>query len=667
MDNKTVKIQNLVKELNRYAYEYYTLDNPSVYDKIYDKKYDELATLEKETGYILPNSPTQRVGDRILPGFEKITHTRKLWSLDKVYSNEELADWYNKVMMAWNEYKKIVPNAPVPRFVVAKKFDGLTLNSTYKEKDLILSATRGTGEVGENVTEQSKTILNIPLTIDYAEKIGVHGEALMTKKVFEEYNRNVEDPGDRLSNVRNGASGALRNLRISETAKRKLIIYFYDITEYSTQFGRYSDKLEFLKKLGFPTAEYTICNSVEEISNAFEELNEVRENLPFDIDGMVIKLDDLGLSEFMGYGIKYPKFAVAYKFEAEETLTKLLDVKWSVGRTGRVNPTGILEPVELAGANVGRATLNNMDDIRKKRVMINAEVIARRSGEVIPEIIGVIEESLNNPNVKEILPPKYCPACGSELIKDGAFYVCENTLACKAQLVKSIDYFGQREAMNIDGFSIKTSELFINNGIIESVVDLYKLEAKKEAIINLDKFGVRKYEKLVGNIEKSKKCTLHQLIFGLGILNVGIKTAKDLAKHFLTLDNIKNASIEDLLKVPDVGDTIADSIYQWFRSEKNTKLLDELVKYLTIEVVEVKEATENPFNGKTVVATGSLNNYSRSQIKAKLESLGAKVSGSVSKKTNYVIVGADAGSKYDKAVELGVPTITEEEFENMLK
>ncbi len=664
MDNKIFRIENLVKELNRYAYEYYTLDNPSISDKSYDKKYDDLVALEKETGYILSNSPTQRVGDRVLPGFKKVTHTRKLWSLDKAQNYEELEKWYNTVMSAYTEYKKINPNAPKPRFVVSKKFDGLTINSTYDNNELILSATRGTGEVGEDVTEQSKTIMNLPLTIPYIGLIKVHGEALMTKKAFEEYNKTAKES---LKNLRNGASGALRNLNVSETAKRRLIISFYDITETNEKLSSYSEKLEMLKELGLPCAEYKICNTLEEVNEEIEVIKSQRESLPFDIDGVVIKVDDLGLSEYMGYTIKYPKFAVAFKFESEETTTKLIGVEWRIGRTGRLNPTALLKPVDLMGVTVKRATLNNMDDIARKGVKIGAKVIIRRSNDVIPEILGVIEESLNNADIVDIEVPKYCPSCGSELVKDGVFYVCENTLGCKPQLVKSVDHFGQREAINIEGFNEKTAELFIDNNIIESVVDLYNLETKKEAIINLDKFGVRKYAKLVGNIEKSRNCTLHQLIFGLGILNVGIKTAKDLAKYFLTLDNIRNASIEDLLKVPDVGDTIADSIYQWFRSEKNTKLLDELLMHLNIKVVEVKEATENPFNGKTVVATGSLNNYSRSQIKAKLESLGAKVSGSVSKKTNYVIVGADAGSKYDKAVELGVPTLTEEEFENMLK
>lgn len=661
---KINEMKDLVKLLNKYSEEYYVYDAPSVLDSIYDQKYDELIALEKETGVIIPGSPTQRIGGRILPGFEKVIHNTKLWSLDKAQTKDELKDYFERVMKAWEEYKKINPSTPKPRFIVMQKLDGLTLNVEYDENgDLDRSASRGSGEIGENVTEQSKTITNLAHSIDYNNHIGVHGEVIMTKKAFEEYNRKANTP---LKNLRNGASGAIRNLNLDECAKRKLSIMFYNITDTVENFENLSDMLNFIKELGLPTVEYKTCDTFEEIVSEVENINKERSSLQYDIDGAVVKVDHLGLCEFMGYTVKYPKFAIAFKFEAEETTTKLLDVEWSVGRTGRVNPTAILEPVDLAGVTVKRATLNNMDDILKKGVKIGSEVIIRRSNDVIPEILGVLEYENDN-NITEINAPTTCPACGSKLIRDGAFYFCENTLGCRPQLTKSIVHFSQRDAMNIEGFSDKTAEQFVDKGIINTVADLYNLEPQKDKITTLEKFGERKYEKLIKSVEASKKCSLFQLVYGLGISNVGLKTAKDLSKHFKTLANIKNATIFQLLEVSEVGEIIADSVYQWFNSERNIALLDALLTHLKIE--EVKEAItiENPFLGKTVVVTGTLTNYGRTDIKNKLEGLGAKVSGSVSKKTDYVLCGKEAGSKLDKAMELGIKTITEAEFEDMLK
>lgn len=663
-NEKLNEMKELVKVLNKYAEEYYVYDTPSVSDAIYDQKYDKLVSLEKETGVIIPGSPTQRVGGRILEGFKKVTHKTRLWSLDKAQTFEELKSFYDNVMKAWNDYKQINPTAPKPKFVVMKKLDGLTLNVKFDEEGNINnSATRGTGEVGENVTEQSKTITNLPHFIEYKKPIAVHGEVIMTKKAFEEYNKNSDIP---LKNLRNGASGAIRNLNLDECAKRKLSVMFYNITETVEPFNNLSDMLNFIKQIGLPTVEYSICDKYDDIVTRINEINEERSSLQYDIDGVVIKVDDIGLSEFMGYTVKYPKYAIAFKFEAEEATTILTDVEWSVGRTGRINPTGIVEPIELAGATVRRATLNNMDDIIKKGVRIGSEVIIRRSNDVIPEILGVIEEGTNE-NTEEIKAPTVCPACGSELIRDGAFYFCENTLGCKPQLTKSIVHFCQREAMNIEGFSDKTSEQFVDNGIIETVADLYNLEEKKEQIISLEKFGERKYQKLIQSVANSRKCLLHQLLFGLGISNVGLKTAKDISKHFKTLENIKKATVEELLQVSEVGQIIAECVYQWFNSEKNIDLLSALIEHLEIEEVKESVTTENPFLGKNVVVTGTLKNFTRTSIKSKLEELGAKSAGSVSKKTDYVLYGDEAGSKLTKAIDLGVKTITEEEFLDMLK
>ncbi|SHF10316.1 NAD-dependent DNA ligase LigA [Clostridium fallax] len=656
MDKKEL-IEQLVKELNKYAYDYYVLSNPSISDKQYDKKYDELIKLEEETGYILPYSPSQRVGDVVLSEFQKYTHKAKLWSLDKAQSIEELAAWHEKNLKFIKEN-----NLPELKYVITKKFDGLTLNLTYDENGvLVTAATRGTGEVGEEVTAQAKTIKSIPLKVDNDTVFEVHGEAIMTKEAFEKYNEAAITP---LKNLRNGAAGALRNLNVRETAKRNLSAFFYDVGyKEGKQFKTYVEMMEFIKRMGLPVDDYMkICTSMNEIQHEINYIEEIRFDLNYDIDGIVIAIDDIKTRELMGYTIKFPKWAIAYKFEAQEATTKLLEVQWNVGRSGRVNPTAILEPVSLAGVTVKRATLNNMDDINRKNIRLYSEVFVRRSNDVIPEIMGVVEDSLKDS--EKIIPPTICPACGAHLVQEGVYLVCENTLSCKPQMVKSIVHYGSREAMNIEGFSERTAEQLFEKLDIKSISDLYKL--KKEELINLEKFGPKKAENLLNAIEKSKDCKLYSFIYALGIPNVGVKTSKDLAKKFKNLDNLEKASFEDLVSIPDVGDIVAKCILEFFKEEKTINTINELLNIGVTPVYEELEIKENYFDGKTVVVTGTLKKYTRSEIKNKLESLGAKVSGSVSKKTNYVIVGEDAGSKYDKAVELGVPVLSEEEFQNML-
>ena len=653
--NMIDEMKKLINELNIYSYEYYVLDNPSMTDKIYDQKYDQLVEMERNTGKILPSSPTQRVGDRTLEGFRKVKHKNKLWSLDKAQEYDEIRKFINNVEKASKEANIVEPIV----YVLMKKLDGLTLNSTYINT-LELSATRGTGLIGEDCTEQSKLITNQPLSIDYNQSISIHGEVIMTKKSFEEYNRDAKEP---LKNLRNGASGAIRNLNLAECKKRKLSIIYYDITDTIEIFENHSDKLDFIKKLGIPCIEYVLCSSYDEIIKEIERIEDERSHLQYDIDGVVIRVNNLKLCKYMGYTVKFPKFAIAYKFEAEETTTILEGVEWNVGRTGRVNPTANVKPVELMGVTVKRATLNNMDDIRKKGIKIGSEIVIRRSNDVIPEILGV---TLVKTETKEILPPDKCPDCGSPLILDGAYYYCDNTLGCKSQLIKSIAHFTKREAMDIVGVSEKTIEALINRGILNTVKDLYDLEDKKEEILTIEKFGLKKYEKLIKSINKSRECELYRLIYGLNILNVGEKTAKDICNNLKTLGTIRNASVDDFLNIDDIGRTIAVDIFSWFKNETNLALLDELVRELKIKEVEDITIKENIFLGKTVVATGTLENYSRTGIKGKLESLGAKISGSVSKKTDYVIVGDNVGSKYDKAMELGVNILTEKEFEDML-
>ncbi|MDU4750174.1 MAG: NAD-dependent DNA ligase LigA [Clostridium butyricum] len=662
MDKKE-KIKELVEQLNNYSYKYYVLDDPSVTDKEYDKIYDELKKLEEETGFVLPYSPTLRVGDIVLDGFEKYTHKAKLWSLDKAQSIEEIIDWHNRNVKFVNDMRLKGEDLPDLKYVLTKKFDGLTINLTYNEEGVMeIAATRGTGNIGENVTAQVKTIKSIPLKIENNDILEVHGEAVMTQEAFDKYNESAQVP---LKNLRNGAAGALRNLNVKETARRNLSAFFYDIGyKEGSPFKTYLEMLNFIKEKGLPMDDYMkVCTTIDEIQEQIDYINSIRFDLNYDIDGLVVAIDDMRTRELMGYTVKFPKWAIAYKFEAQEATTKLLGVEWNVGRSGRLAPTAILEPVELAGVTVKRATLNNMDDIARKGVKIGADVFVRRSNDVIPEIMGIVPETLDG--AEDIKPPKECPACGSHIILDGAHYFCENTLSCKPQMVKSIVHYACREAMNIAGFSERTAEQLFENLNIKSISDLYKL--KEEELIGLEKFGPKKAQNLLEAIENSKECELHAFIYALGIPNVGVKTAKDLVSRFKSIEGLKNATFEELVSVPDVGDIVAQDVMSFFKEEKVLETIDELLELGVNPKFEEVEVTENPFMGKTVVATGSLQNYSRSEIKEKLESLGAKVAGSVSKKTDYVIAGEAAGSKLTKAQELGVKVLSEEEFEEILR
>ncbi|AKN32711.1 NAD-dependent DNA ligase LigA [Clostridium carboxidivorans P7] len=663
IDTKKEQIEKLVEELNKYAQEYYLLDNPSVSDKEYDLRYDELLKLEKETGIILPYSPTQRVGDNILKEFQKYTHKGKLWSLDKSQTVQGIIDWHVRNKKAVDDYNSThEEKLPQLEYVITKKFDGLTINCTYDENGILIkAATRGTGEVGEDITAQARTIMSLPLKINNSNVIEVHGEAIMTREAFEEYNKSAAVP---LKNLRNGAAGALRNLNIKETARRKLSAFFYDVGyNEGAPFKTYFEMMNFIKNMGFPLDNYIkICSSIEEIENELKYVEEIRSELNYDIDGVVIAINDMKTREILGYTIKFPKWAIAYKFEAEEATTKLLDVEWNVGRSGRVTPTAILEPVELAGVTVKRATLNNMDDIKRKEVRIGCSVFVRRSNDVIPEIMGVVQDTLEGSI--EIQAPEKCPYCDSELVQDGVHYFCDNTLSCKPQMVKSIVHFGSREAMNIEGFSEKTAEQLFEKLEIKSIPDLYRI--KKEDLMQLDKFAEKKAQNLVNAIEKSKNCSLASFIYALGIPNIGKKTATDLVKNFKSLDNIIQSSEEELVSIQDVGEIVAKSIIEFFNEDKIINSINELLELGVKPIFEEEEVSKSLFSDKTVVVTGSLENYTRTTIKEKLQSVGAKVSGSVSKKTDYVLAGKEAGSKYDKALELGVKIINEEEFEKML-
>lgn len=662
-DDIVCKMNKIIKELNKYAYEYYVEDNPSISDKEYDIKYDELVKLETETGVVFPYSPTQRVGDIVLAQFQKYVHRGRLWSLDKAQSVGAIEEWHLKNEKIISDYNMTHEDKlPQLRYVLTKKFDGLTINCTYDESGLLAkAATRGTGIVGEDITAQAKTIKSLPLKIDNHSLVEIHGEAIMTKKAFEQYNKKAKVP---LKNLRNGAAGALRNLNIKETARRNLSAFFYDVGyNEGKPFKSYVEMMNFIREMGLPQDSYLkVCTNMDDIKSQLEYIHGIREELQYDIDGVVIVVDDMRTREVIGYTVKFPKWALAYKFEAEEITTRLLDVEWNVGRSGRVTPTAILEPVELAGATVKRATLNNMDDIKRKGIKIGCRVFVRRSNDVIPEITSVVEDNLEETKTIEV--PKKCPYCGSQLIKDGVHYFCENTLSCKPQMVKSIVHFGSREAMDIEGFSEKTAEQLFEKLNIKSIADLYRIH--KEDLMTLDKFGEKKSQNLINAIEKSKNCDLASFIYALGIPNVGKKTAADLCKKFNNLEGIQKAALDELVSIQDIGETVAKGVIEFFKLDNIIESINELLKLGIKPYFKKINIESSVFEGKTVVVTGTLKNYSRMEIKEKLESLGAKVSSSVSKKTDYVIAGESTGSKYEKAVQFGVEIIDENQFENMI-
>ncbi|HBW12350.1 MAG TPA: DNA ligase (NAD(+)) LigA [Proteiniclasticum sp.] len=662
MEDLKREIESLVEKLNVYAKEYYTLDAPSISDKEYDALYDRLVALEKETGYQLSYSPTQRVGDEVLSVMPKHRHLAKLWSLDKAQSLLELSQWHERNLSFVEEYNKDHENKlPPVKYIVTRKFDGLTVNLTYNQEGILeTAATRGNGALGEEVTAQVKTIYSVPLKIASEDVLEIHGEAMMTKEALRIYNETAEVP---LKNTRNGAAGALRNLNLEETRRRNLTAFFYDIGyKEGTPFETYRDMIEFIHEMGFLTDGYfKEADDFVTLESYIREIEEERSSLNFDIDGVVIAIDDMRTRDLLGYTIKFPRWAIAYKFEAEEAVTKLLSVEWNVGRSGRVNPTAVLEPVELSGVTVKRATLNNMDDIARKGVYLGANVLVRRSNDVIPEIMGVVDEEEERER-EEILPPSHCPSCGTPLILDGAHYFCENTLSCKPQLIKSIVHFSGRDAMNIEGLSEKTVEQLFEKLDLKELSRLYTLT--KEDLLSLDKVKDKKAENLLSAIDASRERPLHAFLYSLGIPNVGISTARDLEAKFKTLEEVMKATKEELLQVPDVGEIVAESILNFFQSEEIREEIGKLLQYVTLQYEETV-VTESPFTGKTVVLTGTLTQFTRKDAEERLLTLGAKVTSSVSKKTDFVIYGEEAGSKLTKAESLGVKTLTEAEFLKM--
>jgi len=655
------RIKELIDIIDDLNYHYYTLDSPKVLDQEYDRLYDELQRLEDETGYILEYSPTQRVGGEVLNKFQKHTHLGRLWSLDKAQSYEELKSWNERVRRTITEYNmNNVEQLPEPTYILEYKFDGLTVNLTYNGGRLVQGATRGNGQIGEAILEQLKTIKSIPLRIAYEGVIEIQGEGLMPLSALEEYNLTAVDP---LKNARNAAAGALRNLDPSMTEKRNLTSYFYNVgyTEEGL-FTTHLDMIEFLKQNKLPVFPYIkSLNTIEDLIDEIENNKDNRAKLDILTDGMVIKINDLRTREVLGYTNKFPRWAVAYKFEAEEIVTKLLGVNWNVGRTSKVTPTAILEPVDIGGVTVKRATLNNYDDIVRKGVRLNSNVLIRRSNDVIPEILTAIQ---TDEPTYEIEKPTHCPACNSELVQNGVHIFCPNSISCKPQLVSRLVHFASRDAMNIEGLSEKTAEKLLDELDIRELPQLY--EIKYENLINLEGYKEKKTNNLLESIETSKDRPLASFIYALGISNVGIKTATDLANHFKSLERLKESNYEELITVGEVGDIIANSILEFFSDERILAGIEKLLTEGVSPYFEELAVEESIFSGKSVVITGTMEGLSRNEIKDIVEKKGGKVSGSVSKKTDFVIVGESPGSKYDKALEFGIRIIEEEELKEII-
>lgn len=638
--DKISRMKELIKLVDKYNYAYYTLDAPLISDKEYDDLYYELVELEKETGTILEGSPTQKVGDVVLDKFEKVTHEKKLYSLNKANTYEELKSWYDDMV-----------GLGAKKFSVEYKYDGLRVVAKYQNGILKTCATRGNGIIGEDITAQIKTIKNMPKTIEYRGNLTVMGEVLMRLSVLDEYNKTASEP---LKNARNAAAGALRNLDTRVTASRNLDAIIYDVLISDKEFSGQTDAHEFMKEQGFDTFNfYHVTNDFEKICALIDKVDKIKNELDVLIDGMVIKVDDLQTREKAGYTEKYPKWAIAYKFEAQELTSILKDVVWQVGRTGKLTPVGEIEPVELAGATVTHATLNNYDDIIRKDVALGSRVFVRRSNEVIPEILGVAEHYENS---KRIERPTNCPCCGSELYFDNINLFCTNE-ECKDRVVAKLTHFVSKNAMNIVALSEKTIEAMYDTLHLRLISDLYRLT--EEDLSKLSNFKDKKISNTLSSIENSKTPELSNFIYALGINGVGTKTAKDLAKTFGTLENLKNAKFDDLIDIKDVGEIIARNIVEYFNIQKNLDVIEEL-KTLGVKIKEktLSEVSDNIFKGKSVVLTGTLENMSRDEATALLESLGANVVSSVSKKTDYVLAGENAGSKLAKAQNLGIQIIS---------
>lgn len=655
------RMEELIKIINEADYNYHTLDNPTITDQEYDSFLRELFEIEEaHPEWIREDSPTQHAGGKIIEGFEKVNHKIPMMSLSDVFSESELINFDERI-------KKEGIN---PQYMCELKIDGLSVSLLYEKGKLVRAATRGDGTTGEDITHNAKTIKVIPLKLKEPIDIEVRGEIFMNKKTLEELNKKRKEKNEPLlQNCRNAAAGSIRQLDSKIAAERKLDNFIYHLPN-PLDYGlhTHSEAIDYMHSLGFKTnPNNRLVNSIEEVIAFIEEKGTLRPNLPYDIDGVVIKVNNINEQQRLGYTAKYPKWATAYKFPAEEVLTKLNDIIFTVGRTGQITPNAVLDPVILAGSTISRATLHNEDYVVEKDLKIGDTVSIRKAGDVIPEVVEVKKERRTGKE-KDFEMIKKCPMCETTLVKkEGQVdYYCPND-HCPARKIEGLIHFVSRDAMNIDGLGDRIMEDFYNFHFIGNLADIYSLKDHEQDLIRLEGYGNKSVTNLLEAIENSKNNSLERLIFGLGIPHVGSKTAKILAMKFMEMDNLKNASFEELVSIPDVGDIIAKSIINYFADNHNSAIVEEL-KDLGINMTYTGEKIEEKedFSGKTFVLTGSLEIFTREEAEEKIELLGGKTSSSVSKKTSAVIVGANPGSKYTKAQELGIPIWTEKEFEEKL-
>ena len=647
------RMQELVDRLNTYARAYYVEDAPLISDGEYDALEAELIALERETGTVLPDSPTHRVGGEPLSKFEEHRHLGRLWSLDKVRTLDGIREWMDRV-------KKLLALAEDPLYALEYKFDGLTINLTYENGILVQGATRGNGVTGEAILPQLKTIRSLPLSIPFQGRMEVQGECIMLLSVLNKYNKTAKEP---LKNARNAAAGALRNLDPQVTAERNLSCFCYNVGYIEGKtLSDHREMIAFLRENGFPVSPFIhYGHGADEFIKIIDQVAEERDKLDFLIDGMVIKVCDFAQREQLGYTEKFPRWALAYKFAAEEATTGIESVTWEVGRTGKLTPVAHVTPVDLCGVTVSNATLNNYDDICRKKVGVGSTVFIRRSNDVIPEILGAVPGDKPKAPVEK---PTVCPFCGAHVEHRGVHLYCTNPLSCRPQIISRLAHFASRDAMDIDTFADKTAEQLFHELNVATIPELYTL--RRERLLSLDGFGEKKAQNLLTALENSKHRPLSAFLNALGIPNVGVKTARDLSLTFGSLDKLRNATFEELIAIEDVGDIVAESVLSFFHDPRISRQIDDLIAYGVSPAAD-RAATASPISGKTIVITGTLPTLSRKEAEDLIQNHGGKAAGSVSKKTDYVLAGEAAGSKLAKAQQLGIPVIDEQTLLDWLK
>lgn len=656
------RINELIEIINKASYEYYTLDKPSITDQEYDDYYHELEELEKLHPELIKfNSPTKRVGGKIIDGFTKVTHKVPMMSLGDIFNESEIIEFDERI-------KKVVPN---PEYVCELKIDGLSVSLIYENGKLVRAATRGDGVTGEDITHNVMTIKSVPLEIDFKEYLEVRGEIYMPKKSFLELNKERKKNNENLfANPRNAAAGSVRQLDSSIAAKRNLSTFIYHLPEpdkYSIK--THYEALEFMKKLKFiVNPNIILAHNINEVIEYINSWEVKRPELPYEIDGIVIKVNNLSEQKKLGYTARTPKWAIAYKFPAEEVLTKLRNIEFCVGRTGKITPRADLNPVHLAGSIISSVTLHNEDYIKDKDIMINDTISIHKAGDVIPEVVSVIKERRDGTQIPFKMI-EFCPICGSKLVRKEteAAYYCENKL-CDARKIEGLIHFVSRDAMYIDGFGERIIEDFYNMGFLKSVVDFYSLKNHKLELMELEGFGEKSINNLLASIEKSKENSLDRLLFALGIRHVGKKNATILARKYENIDNLINTDYETLVNISDIGEIIAASVYDYFKNQDNLEIIKKLKEYnVNTEFIGNKIIQNDNFLDKTFVLTGTLSDFSREEASELIIARGGKVTNSVTKKTSVVLVGENPGSKYEKAKELNITIWNEEIFKNMLE